>query len=67
MADELSNFLEGIRILKSYELKGGYIGARHEEIRVGSTLKPVQPHDMELLEDLGWLQDEYDAWTFATS
>lgn len=57
---KLSNFLEGIQILRNYyaDPDGYHIGAEHDEFFMHATDRPVDDKDVRRLVELGWFQPE---------
>jgi hypothetical protein len=64
----LSNFIDGLNILRSYydDQNGFHIGAEHDQFYAYATDKPLTPEDVQRMRDLDWFQPElgdapYDA------
>lgn len=57
---KLSNFIEGLLILKQYyEGQDGYhIGAEHDQFYAFATSIPLEPATVHRMKSLGWFQPE---------
>ena len=58
---KLSNFIDGLSILRPYYTDGdGYhIGAEHDQFYAYATDKPLTPEDQQRMVALGWFQPGY--------
>jgi len=59
---KLSNFIEGIQLLRPYyeDQDGYHVAAEHDQFYMYPTDKPLPPEAVEQLVKLGWFQPECD-------
>ena len=59
---KLSNFIEGLTILRKYYAKpdGYHIGAEHDQFYAYATDLPLSDGDLEMMRALGWFQPDSD-------
>jgi hypothetical protein len=57
---KLSNFIEGLTILRPYynDPDGYHIGAEHDQFFAYATDKPLSDEDVDKMRELGWFQPD---------
>jgi hypothetical protein len=57
---KLSNFIEGLTILRPYYVKqdGFHIGAEHDQFFAYATDNPLSDGDVAKMRELGWFQPD---------